>query len=193
MGIELVEGRDLVVHRTASSCGRRAGSSGSTSSTGGSTTTSSTRSPSAPTRLLGVPGCSTPTAAGNVTLANAIGTGRRRRQGDLPLRARDDPLLPRRGADLAERPDLRRREEDDDLRLILDRIDELVVKAVDQSGGYGMLIGPPRRPRSTRSSGGSSRPSRATTSRSRRSRSRGTRRSSTARSTAATSTCGRSC
>ena len=32
--------------------------------------------------------------------------GRRRRQGDLPLRAGDDPLLPRRGADPRERPDL---------------------------------------------------------------------------------------
>ena len=31
---------------------------------------------------------------------------RRRRQGDLPLRAGDDPLLPRRGADPRERPDL---------------------------------------------------------------------------------------
>ena len=31
---------------------------------------------------------------------------RRRRQGDLPLRAGDDPLLPRRGADPRQRPDL---------------------------------------------------------------------------------------
>ena len=31
---------------------------------------------------------------------------RRRRQGDLPLRAGDDPLLPRRGADARQRPDV---------------------------------------------------------------------------------------
>ena len=30
--------------------------------------------------------------------------------------------------------------------MILERIDELVVKAVDQSGGYGMLIGPAATP-----------------------------------------------
>ena len=34
--------------------------------------------------------------------------GRRRRQGDLPVRAGDDPLLPRRGADPGERADLPR-------------------------------------------------------------------------------------
>ena len=34
----------------------------------------------------------------------------------------------------------------DDLEVILERIDELVVKAVDQSGGYGMLIGPAATP-----------------------------------------------
>jgi uncharacterized circularly permuted ATP-grasp superfamily protein len=32
--------------------------------------------------------------------------------------------------------------EPDDLRLVLDRLDEVVVKEVDGSGGYGMLIGP---------------------------------------------------
>jgi uncharacterized circularly permuted ATP-grasp superfamily protein len=30
----------------------------------------------------------------------------------------------------------------DDLRYVLSHLDELVVKAVDASGGYGMLIGP---------------------------------------------------
>ena len=43
--------------------------------------------------------------AGNVTLANAVGTGIADDKGDLPLRARDDPLLPRRGA--AARPTCR--------------------------------------------------------------------------------------
>ena len=41
--------------------------------------------------------------AGRVTLSNAIGTGCGGRQVDLPLRARDDPLLPGRGADPQQR------------------------------------------------------------------------------------------
>ncbi len=44
--------------------------------------------------------------AGTVAIANAHRHRRRRRQGDLPLRAGDDPLLPRRGADPRQRPDL---------------------------------------------------------------------------------------
>ena len=34
----------------------------------------------------------------------------------------------------------------DDLEVILERIEQLVIKAVDQSGGYGMLIGPAATP-----------------------------------------------
>jgi uncharacterized circularly permuted ATP-grasp superfamily protein len=46
----------------------------------------------------------------------------------------EEPVLPNVPTLLGTDPE--QREE------ILDRIDELVVKAVDQSGGYGMLIGP---------------------------------------------------
>ena len=131
--------------------------------------------------------------AGNVTLANAIGTGRRRRQGVYPFVPEmirfylgEEPILPNVPTYVGgARPTA---------QYILERIDELVVKAVDQSGGYGMLIGPAATPaerdefRTLRS-----RPSRGTTSRSRRSPSsrhptfvrRRPRR-------AATSTCGRS-
>ena len=33
-------------------------------------------------------------------------------------------------------------ERDDDLKYVLENIDELVIKEVDGSGGHGMLIGP---------------------------------------------------
>ena len=69
---------------------------------------------------------------------------RRRRQGDLSLRARDDPLLSRRGADPAERADLYAAPTPDDLAYVLDHLEELVVKEARGSGGYGMLVGPRR-------------------------------------------------
>ena len=59
-----------------------------------------------PDSLLGVPGLMRAYRAGTVAIVNAVGTGRRRRQGDLPLRAGHDPLLPRRGADPGQRHDL---------------------------------------------------------------------------------------
>ena len=66
---------------------------------------------------------------------------RGRRQGDLSFRAEDDPLLPRRGSDPAQRPDLSRRRSTTDRAYILEHLPELVVKAANESGGYGMLIG----------------------------------------------------
>ena len=65
----------------------------------------------------------------------------RRRQGGLQLHAGDREVLSRRGADPEERADLalpRARAP----RYVLDHLDELVVKEVHGSGGYGMLIGP---------------------------------------------------
>jgi uncharacterized circularly permuted ATP-grasp superfamily protein len=78
-----------------------------------------------------------------VTLANAIGTGVARRQVDVSVRAGDDPLLPGRGADPQERADLLLRKPDD-RKYVLEHLDELVVKEAQGSGGYGMLVGPPR-------------------------------------------------
>ena len=59
-----------------------------------------------PDSVLGVPGLMSAYQAGNVTLANAVGTGICRRQGRLPLHAGNHPLLHRRGADPQERADL---------------------------------------------------------------------------------------
>ena len=109
MGIEIVEGRDLRGARLARLHAHDAGAAaGGCRSTGGSTTTSSTRTVFRPDSLLGVPGLVNAYRAGNVSLANSHRHRRRRRQGDVLLRAAHDPLLPRPGPDPAERADLPR-------------------------------------------------------------------------------------
>ena len=91
--------------------------------------------------VLGVPGLLDAARAGNVTLANAIGNG----VADdklvytyLPDLVRyylgEDPVL--RNVDTWRCGDAEAREE------VLDRLDELVLKPVDGSGGKGIVIGP---------------------------------------------------
>jgi uncharacterized circularly permuted ATP-grasp superfamily protein len=94
-----------------------------------------------PDSLLGVPGLMSAYRAGNIALVNAVGNG-----------VADDkavysyvPTFIRYY--LAEDPILRNVEtyvcsNRSDLACVLDRLPELVVKAVGESGGYGMLIGP---------------------------------------------------
>ncbi|HEX2302664.1 MAG TPA: circularly permuted type 2 ATP-grasp protein [Gaiella sp.] len=141
MGIELVEARDLVVHRNRIF----------------TRTTSGLQrvdviyrridddfiDPLAfrPDSLLGVPGLLNAYRAGNVTLANAVGTGVADDKAIYPyvpemirFYLEEQPVLPNVPTYVGAKPE--------DLEVILDRIGELVVKAVDQSGGYGMLIGP---------------------------------------------------
>jgi uncharacterized circularly permuted ATP-grasp superfamily protein len=91
--------------------------------------------------LLGITGLLNAYRAGNVTLANAVGTGVADDKAIYPYVPEmirfylgEEPLLPNVPTYVGAN--------DDDREQILDRIDELVVKAVDQSGGYGMLIGP---------------------------------------------------
>ncbi|MEJ1161076.1 circularly permuted type 2 ATP-grasp protein [Prosthecomicrobium sp. N25] len=94
-----------------------------------------------PDSVLGVPGLLSAYRAGNVTLANAVGTG-----------VSDDkavysymPEIIRfySGAEpiLNNVPTWRCREPES-LRYVLDNLGDLVVKEVDGSGGYGMLVGP---------------------------------------------------
>jgi uncharacterized circularly permuted ATP-grasp superfamily protein len=90
--------------------------------------------------LLGVPGLLNAYRAGNVTLANAVGTGVADDKAIYPFvpdmirfYLREEPLLENVQTYLAAREDER--------AYILDHLDELVVKSVNQSGGYGMLIG----------------------------------------------------
>ena len=94
-----------------------------------------------PDSALGVPGLMSAYAAGNITLANAVGTG-----------IADDKAIYSYMPDivkfyLAEEPILKnvptwRCREPKDLSYVLDNLAELVVKEVHGSGGYGMLIGP---------------------------------------------------
>ena len=94
-----------------------------------------------PDSRLGVPGIFDIYRAGGITLANAPGTG-----------IADDKALYSYMPDIiefytGETPILGNVEtwrcgEADSLAYVLDHLDELVVKEVHGSGGYGMLIGP---------------------------------------------------
>jgi uncharacterized circularly permuted ATP-grasp superfamily protein len=91
--------------------------------------------------MLGAPGLLNAYRAGNVTLANAPGTG-----------VADDKAVYRYVPDmiryyLSEEPILGNvptylGAHEADRRYMLDHLEELVVKTVNGSGGYGMLIGP---------------------------------------------------
>jgi len=94
-----------------------------------------------PDSALGVPGLMTAYQAGNVTLANAVGTGiadDKAVYSYMPAIVKfflgEDPIL-------KNVPTWRCREQEH-LSYVLDNIEQLVVKEVHGSGGYGMLIGP---------------------------------------------------
>jgi uncharacterized circularly permuted ATP-grasp superfamily protein len=94
-----------------------------------------------PDSVLGVPGLMRAYAAGNVALANAPGNG-----------IADDkavyPFVPDMiEYYLGEQPILDQVPTyvclfDDDRSYVLEHLEEMVVKAVDEAGGYGMLMGP---------------------------------------------------
>ena len=90
---------------------------------------------------LGVPGLMAAYLAGNVTLVNAPGTGiadDKAIYSYMPEIVRfytgEEPKLPNVETYRCREPDA--------LGYVLERLDELVVKLVDGSGGYGMLVGP---------------------------------------------------
>ncbi|MEH3088521.1 MAG: circularly permuted type 2 ATP-grasp protein [Microbacterium arborescens] len=145
MGVELVEGRDLVC-------------------SGGKVFMRTTRGPQRvdviyrrvdddfldplqfrADSMLGAPGLMLAARLGNVTIANAVGNG-----------VADDKLLYTYVPDLiryylAEEPILKnvdtwRLEDPNALEEVLDRLDELVVKPVDGSGGKGLVVGPDASP-----------------------------------------------
>lgn len=91
--------------------------------------------------VLGVPGLINAYRAGNVSLANSIGTG----VADdkviyyfvpkmIKFYLGEDPIIPNVETYLAS--------EEKDRKYILEHLPKLVVKAANESGGYGMLIGP---------------------------------------------------
>jgi uncharacterized circularly permuted ATP-grasp superfamily protein len=94
-----------------------------------------------PDSALGVAGLMGAYYAGNVTLANAVGTGVADDKAIytyMPEIIRfylgEEPLL--------ENVPTWRCREKDALAYVLEHLDELVVKEVNGSGGYGMLVGP---------------------------------------------------
>jgi uncharacterized circularly permuted ATP-grasp superfamily protein len=94
-----------------------------------------------PDSALGVPGLMNAYRAGNITLANAVGTGvadDKAVYSYMPEIVRfyfgEEPIL-------KNVPTWRCREKDS-LAYVLENLHELVVKEVAGSGGYGMLIGP---------------------------------------------------
>ena len=95
-----------------------------------------------PDSVSGCPGIVNAARAGNVTIANAVGNGVADDKLRLPLRPRHDPLLPRRGADPGQRRHLPARGARPAGGRRSARLDELVLKPVDGSGGYGLVIGP---------------------------------------------------
>jgi uncharacterized circularly permuted ATP-grasp superfamily protein len=141
MGVELVEGRDLLVHDNIVYM----------RTTGGLRRVDviyrrvdddfldplAFRQDSA----LGVAGLFNAYRAGSVTLANAIGTGvadDKAVYAYVPAIIRfylsEEPILPNIETYLLDN--------ESDRTFVLEHLDELVVKAVGESGGYGMLIGP---------------------------------------------------
>lgn len=91
--------------------------------------------------MLGVPGLVHAYRSGNVSLANSIGTGiadDKVMYYFVPKMIKyyldQDPIIPNVPTYLAS--------EESDKKYMLENLDKLVVKAANESGGYGMLMGP---------------------------------------------------
>jgi uncharacterized circularly permuted ATP-grasp superfamily protein len=91
--------------------------------------------------MLGVPGLFSAYRAGNVTLANAIGTGIADDKSMYPYVPQmirfylsEEPILNNVPTYQLRLPD--------ECQYVLDHLGELVVKEVHGAGGYGMLVGP---------------------------------------------------
>jgi len=91
--------------------------------------------------LVGVAGLVNAYRAGNVAIANALGNGVADDKAVYALVPKiiryyldEDPILPNVETYLCAF--------DEDRRYVVEHLEQLVVKTVDSSGGYGMLIGP---------------------------------------------------
>lgn len=94
-----------------------------------------------PDSLLGVPGLFNAYRKGNVALCNPVGTGvadDKAMYYYVPAMIRfylgEEPVLPNVETYLSSDPR--------DLKFILENLPKLVVKSVNEAGGYGMLVGP---------------------------------------------------
>ena len=94
-----------------------------------------------PDSALGVPGLIAAYAAGNVAIINAPGNGI---ADDKAIYSYMPEIVRFYTGAEAKLPNVEtwRCREPDALKYVLDHLDELVVKLVDGSGGYGMLVGP---------------------------------------------------
>ena len=141
MGIELVEGRDLLVHNNVVYMRTTAGLQRVDVIYRRIDDDFIDPLAFRPDSVLGVPGLFNAYRAGNVALGNAIGTGvadDKAIYAYVPAIIRyylnEDPIIPNVETYLLD--DEKQRNH------VIDRLDKLVVKAVGESGGYGMLIGP---------------------------------------------------
>ena len=94
-----------------------------------------------PTSTLGCAGLMSAYRAGNVAICNAVGTGIADDKSVYPYVPEmirfylgEEPILANVPTWMCRKPD--------DLKYVLDHLHELVVKEVHGAGGYGMLIGP---------------------------------------------------
>ena len=94
-----------------------------------------------PASVLGVPGLMSAYRAGNVTVANAVGTGVSDDKAIYSYMPEIVRFFTGREPILKNVPTHRCREPDS-LKYVLANLGELVVKEVHGSGGYGMLVGP---------------------------------------------------
>jgi uncharacterized circularly permuted ATP-grasp superfamily protein len=94
-----------------------------------------------PDSMLGVPGLIAAYRAGNVALLNAPGNGI---ADDKAIYSYMPEIVRFYSGSEAKLPNVEtwRCREPEALKYVLDRLPELVVKLVDGSGGYGMLVGP---------------------------------------------------
>jgi uncharacterized circularly permuted ATP-grasp superfamily protein len=93
-----------------------------------------------PDSILGVPGLMNAYRCGNVSLANAVGTGVSDDKAIYPyvpdmikFYLHQEAILPNVPTYICAR--------DTDRKYVLEHLDELVVKSTNESGGYGMLMG----------------------------------------------------
>jgi uncharacterized circularly permuted ATP-grasp superfamily protein len=91
--------------------------------------------------MLGVPGLIGAWAAGNVAILNAVGNGVADDKGVYPFvpdmirfYLDEETILPQVDTYVCSR--------ESDCSYVLDHLDELVVKPVNEAGGYGLLMGP---------------------------------------------------
>ena len=93
-----------------------------------------------PDSLLGVPGLMNAYRVGNVALVNSVGTGVSDDKAIYPFvpdmikfYMNEEPILPNVPTYICAR--------ESDRKYVLENLDKLVVKATNESGGYGMLMG----------------------------------------------------